>query len=339
MVYIGLPATPSPTAKLLFCCCLALAVPSPPRPRKRPVLGKKNLRPSPSSARLPRPVLKSAPPAVAAPVAPELPPTPDQESPPDPPDYIYGRHTVLTALEQKQPLNRVWVIPPLRYDHRFQTLLAQAQGHGTVIDQVDTIRLDQMTQGAKHQGVVAQVAPYSYWDLPQLLEHIRPHPHPLVVVAEGIMDPQNLGAIIRTTEAMGGQGLIIPQRRCVGITSTVAKVATGALSHLPVVRVVNLTRTLEELKTAGFWSYALVPEATTRLDQVQFSGSVALVVGSEGSGLTLNLRRHCDVSLCIPLAGKTPSLNAAVACAMALYEVRRQHQPTRLPFPSSPETR
>lgn len=315
----------SPTAKLLFCRCLALAVPSPPRPRKRPVLGKKNLRPHPSS-QLPRPVLKS-----------ESPPTAESESSPipDPPDYIYGRHTVLTALEQKQTLNRIWIIPPLRYDHRFQPLLAQAQGHGAVIDQVDTARLDQITQGAKHQGVVAQVAPYSYWDLPQLLEHIRPHPHPLVVVAEGIMDPQNLGAIIRTTEAMGGQGLIIPQRRCVGITSTVAKVATGALSHLPVVRVVNLTRTLEELKTAGFWSYALVPEATTRLDMVQFSGSVALVVGSEGSGLTLNLRRHCDVSLCIPLAGKTPSLNAAVACAMALYEVRRQHQPARLASPAT----
>ncbi|MEN9216162.1 MAG: 23S rRNA (guanosine(2251)-2'-O)-methyltransferase RlmB [Gloeomargarita sp. HHBFW_bins_162] len=290
-------------------------MPSPPR--KRPILAKKKVRPS-------RPVLKSASPV-----------TPASPAPPDPPDYIYGRHTVLTALEQKQPLNRVWIIPTLRYDHRFQPLLTQAQAHGTVIDQVDATRLDQLTQGARHQGVVAQVSPYDYWDLGQFLEHIRPHPHPLVVVAEGIMDPQNLGAIIRTTEAMGGQGVIIPQRRCVGVTSTVAKVAAGALSHLPVVRVVNLTRTLEELKTAGFWSYALLPEATTRLDQVEFSGSVALVVGSEGTGLTLNLRRHCDVSLCIPLSGKTPSLNAAIACAMALYEVRRQHRPTRLVTPET----
>ncbi len=305
-------------------------MPPSPRPRKRPALGQKPARPHPSS-RLPRPVLKAPAPRVTS----ALPPTAEGESRamPDPPDYIYGRHTVLTALAQKQTLNRIWIIPPLRYDHRFQTLLAEAQAHGAVIDQVDTTRLDQMTQGAKHQGVVAQVAPYSYWDFQQFLEHIRPHPHPLVVVAEGIMDPQNLGAIIRTTEAMGGQGLIIPQRRCVGITSTVAKVATGALSHLPVVRVVNLSRTLEELKTAGFWSYALLPEATTRLDQVQFAGAVALVVGSEGSGLTLNLRRHCDVALCIPLGGKTPSLNAAIACAMALYEVRRQHQPARLPAP------
>ncbi|MEN9233830.1 MAG: 23S rRNA (guanosine(2251)-2'-O)-methyltransferase RlmB [Gloeomargarita sp. DG02_1_bins_92] len=293
-------------------------MPSPPRPRKRPVLAKKNVRPA---DRPPRPLPKSPPPT----------PVPEAAASPDPPDYIYGRHTVLTALEQKQPLNRVWIIPPLRYDHRFQPLLAQAQAQGTVIDQVDSTRLDQITQGAKHQGVVAQVAPYRYWDLPQLLAHIRPHPQPLVVVAEGIMDPQNLGAIIRTTEALGGQGLIIPQRRCVGVTSTVAKVATGALSHLPVVRVVNLTRSLEDLKTAGFWSYALVPEASTRLDQVQFAGAVALVVGSEGTGLTLNLRRHCDVAVGIPLGGKTPSLNAAVACAIALYEVRRQHQPTRLP--------
>ncbi|WP_448380665.1 23S rRNA (guanosine(2251)-2'-O)-methyltransferase RlmB [Gloeomargarita sp.] len=281
-----------------------------PRPRKRPVL----------STKTPRPV--------RAPQTP--PPKPDRDTPPDLPDYIYGRHTVLTALEQKQPLNRVWILPSLRYDHRFQPLLTQAQAQGTVIDQVDSTRLDQLTQGAKHQGVVAQVAAYRYWDLPQFLAHIQSHPHPLVVIAEGIMDPQNLGALIRTTEAFGGQGLIIPQRRCVGVTSTVAKVAAGALSHLPIVRVVNLSRTLEELKAAGFWSYALVPEATTRLDQVEFARAVALLVGSEGTGLSLNLRRHCDVSLCIPLSGQTPSLNAAVACAIALYEVRRQQPPARL---------
>ncbi|MCS7031316.1 MAG: 23S rRNA (guanosine(2251)-2'-O)-methyltransferase RlmB [Gloeomargarita sp. SKYG116] len=253
--------------------------------------------------------------------------------PPELPDYIYGRHTVLSALEAQQPLNRVWIIPQLRYHHRFQPLLTQAQARGTVIDQVEPSRLDQLTHGANHQGVVAQVSPYRYWDLDQFLAHIRAHPQPLVVLAEGIMDPQNLGAIIRTTEAMGGQGVIIPQRRCVGVTSTVAKVAAGALSHLPVVRVVNLTRALEELKAAGFWSYALVPEAPTPLYKVEFANAVALVVGSEGSGLTLNIRRHCDVSLCIPLSGHTPSLNAAIACGMALYEVRRQHQPARLLTP------
>lgn len=260
---------------------------------------------------------------------------PEKRPPPELPDYIYGRHTVLTALEQNQPLNRVWILPQLRYHPRFQPLLSQAQAQGTVVDQVDANRLDQLTHGANHQGVVAQVSPYRYWDLGQLLEHIRPHPHPLVVLAEGIMDPQNLGAIIRTTEAMGGQGVIIPQRRCVGVTSTVAKVAAGALSHLPVVRVVNLTRALEDLKAAGFWTYALVPEAPTPLYEVQFAQAVALAVGSEGAGLTLNLRRHCDVSLGIPLAGKTPSLNAAIACGMALYEVRRQHRPARLITPIS----
>ncbi|MCS6782581.1 MAG: 23S rRNA (guanosine(2251)-2'-O)-methyltransferase RlmB [Gloeomargarita sp. SKYG98] len=258
---------------------------------------------------------------------------PSPSNPPELTDYIYGRHTVLAALEQNQPLNRVWILPQLRYHHRFQPLLTQAQARGTVIDQVDAQRLDQLTHGANHQGVVAQVSPYQYWDLGQFLEHIRSQPQPLVVLAEGIMDPQNLGAIIRTTEAMGGHGVIIPQRRCVGVTSTVAKVAAGALSHLPVVRVVNLTRALEELKTAGFWSYALVPEAPTPLYDVQFANAVALAVGSEGPGLTLNLRRHCDVSLCIPLSGKTPSLNAAIACGMALYEVRRQHQPARLLTP------
>ena len=146
----------------------------------------------------------------------------------------------------------------------------------------------------------------------------------MIVVADGITDPQNLGAMIRTAEAIGAQGLIIPQRRAVGITSTVMKVAAGALESLPVARVVNLGRALEELKTAGFWIYGTAAEASQPLHTIQFSGAVAIVVGAEGEGLSVSTQKLCDGLVSIPLVGKTSSLNASVATGMALYEIYRQ---------------
>jgi 23S rRNA (guanosine2251-2'-O)-methyltransferase len=144
------------------------------------------------------------------------------------------------------------------------------------------------------------------------------------VIADGIADPHNLGAIVRTTEAVGAQGLIIPQRRAAGITSTVLKVAAGALEHLSVARVVNLHRALEELKAAGFWIYGTTANSGKQIHTIDLKGAVGLVVGSEGEGLSLLTQRCCDELISIPLAGKTPSLNASVATAMALYEIYRQ---------------
>ncbi|MEB3229981.1 MAG: RNA methyltransferase substrate-binding domain-containing protein, partial [Leptolyngbyaceae bacterium] len=168
------------------------------------------------------------------------------------PDLVYGRHSVLSALEEGRSLNRVWIVSKLRYDPRFNTLLNKAKENGTVIDEVTYQRLDQITQGASHQGIVAQAAPYHYLELMELLDRLQHPPEPpVIVVADGITDPHNLGAIIRTAEAIGAQGLVIPQRRAVGITSTVAKVAAGALETFPVARVINLNRALEQLKEAG----------------------------------------------------------------------------------------
>jgi len=240
-------------------------------------------------------------------------------------DLIYGRHPVLGALENQRELNRIWVTTRLRYDPRFHNLLIQAKEHGTVIDEVDPKRLDQITEGANHQGIAAQIAPYSYLELPDLIAQAKSITNdPVIVVAEGITDPHNLGAIIRTAEAIGAQGLVIPQRRAVGITSTVVKVAAGALENFAVARVVNLSRALEELKEAGFWIYGTAATASEPLHTVRFSGPVVLVIGSEGEGLSLLTQRACDVLVSIPLQGKTPSLNASVAAGMALYEVYRQ---------------
>ncbi|HEY9696899.1 MAG TPA: 23S rRNA (guanosine(2251)-2'-O)-methyltransferase RlmB [Trichocoleus sp.] len=242
-------------------------------------------------------------------------------------DLIYGRHSVIAALESQRLLNRIWITSKLRYDGRFHSLLVDAKSNGTVIDEVDNRRLDHITEGANHQGVVAQVAPHEYLELDELLERAKAaSDNPVLLVADGITDPHNLGAIIRTAEALGAQGLVIPQRRAVGITSTVVKVAAGALETFPVARVVNLSRALEQLKEAGFWIYGTAATAAQPVDTIKFTGSIALVIGSEGDGLSLLTQRGCDVLINIPLQGNTPSLNASVASGMVMYEVFRQRR-------------
>ncbi|NDJ21631.1 23S rRNA (guanosine(2251)-2'-O)-methyltransferase RlmB [Nostoc sp. B(2019)] len=243
---------------------------------------------------------------------------------PEESDLIYGRHPVLSALKNQRGLNRIWITTRLRYDPSFHHLLLQAKENGTVIDEVEPKRLDQITDGANHQGVVAQTAPYDYVELPDLIEQAKSLTDPVIVVADGITDPHNLGAIIRTAEAIGAQGLVIPQRRASGITSTVIKVAAGALENFSVARVINLSRALEELKEAGFWIYGTAATGSEPLHTVNFSGPIVLVIGSEGEGLSMLTQRCCDVLVSIPLQGKTPSLNASVAAGMALYEIYRQ---------------
>lgn len=240
-------------------------------------------------------------------------------------DLIYGRHSVLALLDSDRQINRIWVTSKLHYDPRFYPLLCKAKSHGTVVDEVEMSRLDQITHKANHQGIAAQVSPYVYTELEDLINQAKTKSEtPVLVILDGINDPQNLGAIIRTTEAMGAQGVIIPQRRAAGITSAVVKTAAGALEHLPVARVVNLSRALEQLKEAGFWIYGTVSENGKLLQQTEINGPIGLVIGSEGEGLSLLTQRSCDFLVSIPLAGKTPSLNASVATAIALYEICRQ---------------
>ena len=249
-------------------------------------------------------------------------------------DLIYGRHPVLTALENQHSLNRIWITSKLRYDHRFHNLILQAKDNGAVIDEVEPKRLDQITYNANHQGIAAQIAPHAYIELSELItKAFSTTDAPVIVVADGITDPHNLGAIIRTAEAIGAQGLVIPQRRASGITSTVMKVASGALETFAVARVVNLSRALEELKAANFWIYGTAVTGSLPLHTVEFVNPkddhkkpipIVLVVGSEGEGLSMLTQRSCDVLVSIPLQGNTPSLNASVAAGMALYEIYRQ---------------
>ena len=241
-------------------------------------------------------------------------------------DLTYGRHAVLAALKSDRQINRIWLTDKLLGHGQFYPLVKAAKATGTIIDEVDARRLSQLTQGGNHQGIAAQVAPYVYWNLETLIERAKSTPDPVVLIADGIEDPHNLGAIVRTAEALGVQGIIIPQRRAVGVTSTVMKVATGALENIAIARVVNLNQAILKLKDAGFWIYGTTADTDNMLHQTNFSGSVGLVIGSEGQGLSKLTEKNCDQLVAIPLVGRTPSLNASVAAAIALYEVFRQRQ-------------
>ncbi|NJL45558.1 MAG: 23S rRNA (guanosine(2251)-2'-O)-methyltransferase RlmB [Leptolyngbyaceae cyanobacterium SM2_3_12] len=271
------------------------------------------------AAALPKPVPKNS--GTASP----------ESSVPEDSDLIYGRHAVEAALQNHRALNRVWVNARIRYDPRFLSLIDEAKANGAVIDEVDTKRLNQITEGANHQGIAAQAASHDYQDLDTMIETaLAATKMPVFIAADGITDPHNLGAIVRTAEALGAQGIVIPQRRAVGITSTVAKVAAGGLEHLPVARVVNLKRALESFKEKGFWIYGLSSEASQPLHRTPFDRPTVIVVGAEGSGLSLTVQQSCDVLVSIPLRGNIPSLNASVATGMALYEIYRHQWVTQL---------
>jgi 23S rRNA (guanosine2251-2'-O)-methyltransferase len=248
------------------------------------------------------------------------------------PDLIYGRHAVSAAIEEGgRSIHRIWITPKLRYAPDFLPLVTAAKAIGAVIEEVDVSRLNQITNFAKHQGIVAQIAAYEYAELNDLIATAKQKsPNPIIIVADSITDPHNLGAIIRTGEALGAQGIVIPQRRAVGVTSAVAKVAAGALETFPVARVINLNRALEQLKADGFWIYGASADSSQPIHKVKFDGAVVLVVGAEGEGLSLSIQKSCDVLVSIPLEGKTNCLNASVATGMALYEIFRQRWSSKL---------
>jgi 23S rRNA (guanosine2251-2'-O)-methyltransferase len=178
--------------------------------------------------------------------------------------------------------------------------------------------LDRLAGSSAHQGVVALGAAKPYADLDQAARS------ELVVVLDGVEDPHNLGAIIRTAHAAGAGSIIVPERRAAGVTDVVAKAAAGALEHLPVARVTNVNRALEDLKKRGFWIYGLDQRGTETYDQVKFATPTALVFGGEGSGLHELVRRHCDVLVRIPMAGAISSLNVSVAAGVVLFEWKRR---------------
>ncbi|MEX0589156.1 MAG: 23S rRNA (guanosine(2251)-2'-O)-methyltransferase RlmB [Cyanobium sp.] len=240
-------------------------------------------------------------------------------------DLIWGRHPAQAALESGRPIHRVWCTPEMRFSPKFLQLLREAKASGVLVEEVTWARLGQLTGGAVHQGIALQTAAAETLDLQTLMEGCAAIGEPpLLMAVDGLTDPQNLGAIVRSAEALGAHGLVLPQRRSAGLTGTVAKVAAGALEHLPVARVVNLNRALDSLKQEGYRIVGLAAEGTVSLEEAVLDGPLVIVTGSEGDGLSMLTRRNCDQLVRIPLRGATPSLNASVATALLLYEVARR---------------
>lgn len=230
---------------------------------------------------------------------------------------LSGIHPVAEALRSNHPLDRVLVAQGAG-GPRLQEIIDLARRASVTVRFEPRAALDRLAGSSAHQGVVAMGAAKKYTGLEEIATS------EMVVVLDGVEDPHNLGAIIRTAHAAGAGGVIIPERRAAGITDVVAKAAAGALEHLAVTRVVNVNRTLEELKESGHWIYGLDERGTEDYDQVEYSTPTVLVLGGEGKGLHEQVRKHCDVLVRIPVAGKISSLNVSVAAGIVLFEWRRR---------------
>jgi 23S rRNA (guanosine2251-2'-O)-methyltransferase len=218
-------------------------------------------------------------------------------------------------------------------------ILHFSQGAGRAVSEILTLakaagvrarpapieQLRRLAEGASHQGVVAEVAEYRYASFEDLLERKTDGPK-LLVILDGIEDPHNLGAIVRSAHALGAHGVVIPQDRATGVTATVAKASAGAIERCRIARVVNLSRAIEQIKKAGLWVAAAEPTGEKELADADLTGPLALVIGAEGKGIRPLVRRHCDLSIRIPMAVDLGSLNASAAAAIALYEIVRQRR-------------
>ncbi|WP_313802198.1 23S rRNA (guanosine(2251)-2'-O)-methyltransferase RlmB [Cytobacillus sp.] len=241
-------------------------------------------------------------------------------------DIIMGKNPVIEALKSGRDINKI-LIAEGSQGGQMQQVIGLAKASSVFVQFVPKKKLDQMAEG-NHQGVIAQVAAYQYAEIDDLFHTAeKKNEAPFFLLLDEIEDPHNLGSIMRTADAVGAHGIIIPKRRAVGLTATVAKASTGAIEHIPVVRVTNMARTIDELKEKGVWIAGT--DAKGREDYRQFDGTlpIGLVIGSEGKGMGRLIRDKCDFLIHLPMAGHVTSLNASVAAALLMYEVYRKRHP------------
>ncbi len=231
---------------------------------------------------------------------------------------LIGVHPVAEALRAGRPLDRILVAKGAG-GARIQEVVDMARKNSIAVRFEPRPALDRMAGTATHQGVVALGAPQKYAELDDVSAGAK-----MLVVLDGVEDPHNLGAIVRTAHAAGAEAVVVPERRAAGLTETVGKAAAGALEHLPIVRVTNVNRTLEQLKERGFWIYGFDERGERDYDRVEYASPAAFVFGGEGKGLHELVRRNCDVVLRIPMSGSIASLNVSVAAGVALFEWRRR---------------
>ena len=242
-------------------------------------------------------------------------------------DRLTGIHAVREALQAGRPLDRI-VIAKGRQDTRVEEIVQLARRQGVPLRFEDRAQLDRLANAKDHQGVVAVTASRPAATLEDILAEAKraPDQKGLIVLLDGVEDPHNLGAIVRTALAAGAHGVVIPERRAAGLTDTVARSSAGALAHLPVAKVANLSRAMEDLKEAGYWLVGLDERAEKDYTEVDYTSPVGIVMGSEGQGLHDLVRKRCDFLVSLPTAGPVKSLNVSVAAGVVLFEVLRQRR-------------
>lgn len=236
---------------------------------------------------------------------------------------IEGRNAVLEAFRSGKTIDKVFVLDGCQ-DGPIKSITREARKTDAIINYVQKERLDQISTTGKHQGVIAYAAAYEYAEVEDILNAAKEKGEdPFIVLLDSIEDPHNLGAIIRTAHQAGAHGVIIPKRRAVGLTATVAKTSAGAINYLPVAKVTNLANTIEELKEQGIWFVCADMDGET-MYKLNLKGSIGLVIGSEGEGVGRLIKEKCDFTAKIPMFGKVDSLNASVAMGVLAYEIVRQ---------------
>jgi 23S rRNA (guanosine2251-2'-O)-methyltransferase len=238
-------------------------------------------------------------------------------------NWLTGFHAVEEALAAGRALDRI-VIARGRHGERVEALVQLARSKSVPVRFEDRLHMDRLVGTGEHQGIAALAAAKPALELEDLLA--AKTPQGLLVLLDGIEDPHNLGAIVRTALAAGANGVVIPERRAVGLTDTVERASAGALAHLPVARVKNLVRAMEEMKESGYWLIGLDERAEKKYSEADFSGQIGIVLGGEGEGLHELTRKRCDFLVSIPTAGPVRSLNVSVAAGVVLFEVVRQRQ-------------
>ena len=242
-----------------------------------------------------------------------------------PVDIIYGINAVSEALKSRGRGFEYVGVARERHDHRMQRIIDECRRVGVAVRFVTRQDIDRLAGTASHQGVVAVTSAKTYAEVEEILGRRRGE-HALVVVLDGVEDPHNLGAIIRTADGAGADGVLIPERRAAGVTATVAKASAGAVEHVPIAKITNVARTLEELKNRNVWTVGLDERGSQAYDALDYNMDCALVLGAEGKGLHELVRKKCDFLVSIPMLGQVPSLNVSVAAAVVLYEIARQRR-------------
>jgi 23S rRNA (guanosine2251-2'-O)-methyltransferase len=235
-------------------------------------------------------------------------------------EHIYGKNSVIEALKSNTPVNRVYIRDSIGQDNAIKIIVDECRNKGIPFDVVSSQRLKTISSDAR--DIVATISPIKYSELKDILDEIKDKA--IIIILDQISDPVNLGTIIRSAECFGACGVIIPKRSASPITSVVSRISAGAVMHVPIIRVTNISQTIDTLKDHGFWVYGTSPSAKQSIINFNFAEKSVIVIGSEGKGLRNSVEKHCDILLSIPMFGMLNSLNASVSSTILLYEITRR---------------